>query len=55
MPTLLFRSMQVDSTIAMTENAEKLAEIVAEGTAGAENQEEAKPAKLSNDPACSHL
>ena len=53
--TLLFRSMQVDSTIAMTENAEKLAEIVAEGTAGAENQEEAKPAKLSNDPACSHL
>ena len=38
--------MQVDSTIAMTESAEKLAEIVAEGTAGAaiENQEEAKPA-----------
>ena len=56
MPKLLFRSMQVDSTIVMTESAKKPAEIVAGGTAGAANQEEAKPAaKLSNDPACSHL
>jgi hypothetical protein len=56
MPTLLFRSMQVDSTIVMTESAKKPAEIVAGGTAGAANEEEAKPAaKLGNDPACSHL
>ena len=51
MPTLLFRSMQVDSTIVMTESAKKPAEIVAGGTAGAANQEKAKPAaKLGNDP-----